>query len=444
MINFGSFRSRDCHGPTRRAFVKMAAAAPFALCGLGARSPAVEYGAARAKSVIMVWLWGGPSQLDTFDPKPNAPSQYRGPFQPIATRTPSAHFSELLPRLAARSDQFAVVRSCKIGGNDHTMTPLTGYGDRPNAVLEPNFGSIVARHKKSPTLPSFISVAPATTLVHGIESTKSRGFGGGRLGTSANPFIVQCDSLGKVQMPSLDLLPGMTPQRLADRRVLQSQLDDAQRSLAAVPGEQWDKQVADAFNLLTAAGAARAFELEREPREVRDAYGHTTFGQSLLLGRRLVEAGVPYVQVNWSLGVDGLEEGSNMGWDTHRNGFGQLIDYHGPVFDRAMSSLLDDLRQRGLFKSTLVVAMGEMGRTPMINNTGGRDHWSTSSTLWAGGGVEGGRIVGETDAKGAEVVTRPVTALMAGTTIAELMGMSADVRAQMKVLDGGRIIDELF
>jgi uncharacterized protein (DUF1501 family) len=133
-----------------------------------------------------------------------------------------------------------------------------------------------------------------------------------------------------------------------------------------------------------------------------------------------------------------------MGWDTHRNGFMQLTDYHGPVFDRVMSTLLDDLGQRGLLNSTLVMATGEMGRTPTINNTGGRDHWGTCSTFWAGGGVQGGRIIGQTDARGGEPITRPVTALMAGTTIAELMGISADSRAQMKVLDGGEVIDELF
>lgn len=441
MLNIGSFRTRDCHGLTRRAFVGMAAAAPFA-CATA--SPAAELGAARAKSVIMVWLWGGPSQLDTFDPKPKAPSEYRGPFQPIATKTVGTQFSELLPRLAARSDQFAVIRSTTTSGN-HSMAALTGYPGRPDGEKEPNFGSIVTRHKKSATLPSFVSVAPTTTLGHGFDSTRNPGFGGGRLGAAANPFIVHCDSYGKVKMPSLQLLAGMTPERFADRRLLLTQLDDMQRSRdAASAGEQWNKQTADAFSLLTASGASRAFELDREKEETRDGYGHTTFGQSLLLARRLAEAGVPYIQVNWSIGVDGLEEGSNMGWDTHRNCFGQLMDYHGPVFDRGMSALLDDLKQRGLMESTLVVAMGEMGRTPTINKTGGRDHWGTSSTFWAGGGVQGGRIVGATDARGGSPITRPVTALMAGTTIAELVGLNSELRAQMKILEGGKVIDELF
>jgi hypothetical protein len=164
----------------------------------------------------------------------------------------------------------------------------------------------------------------------------------------------------------------------------------------------------------------------------------------MLLGRRLVEAGVPYVQVNWSLGVDGLEEGSSMGWDTHRNGFGQLMNYHCPIFDRAFSALLEDLSDRGLLDSTLVVAMGEMGRTPKINKTGGRDHWATCSTLWAGAGVQGGRIVGETDANGAEPVSRPITPLMVGTTIAEAAGLDAQARAELGVLVGGQVVHELF
>jgi hypothetical protein len=441
MLNIGSFRAKDCHGLTRRAFVGMAAAAPFAC---DAKASAAEYGEALARSVIMVWLWGGPSQIDTFDPKPRAPSEYRGPFQPIATRTPGAQFSELLPRLAARSDQFAIVRSTTTSSN-HSMATLTGYPGRPDGEQEPNFGSIITRHKRSATLPSFISVAPTTTLGHGFDSTRNAGYGGGRLGSAANPFIVHCDSVGEVRMPSLQLLSGMTPARLADRRLLLAQLDHAQRRLhEASAVEQWRTQVADAHGLLTATGASRAFELNRENEATRDSYGRTTFGQSLLLARRLAEAGVPYVQVNWSLGVDGLEEGSNMGWDTHRNNFGQLMDYHGPVFDRAMSALLDDLRQRGLLESTLVVAMGEMGRTPTINRTGGRDHHSTNSTFWAGGGVRGGRIVGATDARGGSPNTRPVTALMGGTTIAELMGMNAEFRARMKVLEGGTVIDELF
>lgn len=441
MINIGSFRAKDCHGLTRRSFIGLASAAPFASAGTAS---AADYGAARAKSVIMVWLWGGPSQLDTFDPKPRAPSEYRGPFQPIATKTVGAQFSELLPRLASRSDLFTIIRSSTSSSN-HSMATLTGYPGTPNGESEPNFGSIISRHKKSATLPSFISVAPTTTLTHGFDSTRNPGYGGGRLGSAANPFIVHCDSFGKVKMPSLQLMGGMTPERFANRRTLLTQLDGTRRSLDAMSaGDQWNKQVADAHSLLTASGASRAFELDREKEEVRDSYGHTTFGQSLLLARRLAEAGVPYIQVNWSIGVDGLEEGSNMGWDTHRNCFGQLMDYHGPVLDRGLSALLDDLKQRGLLESTLVVAMGEMGRTPTINKTGGRDHWGTISTFWAGGGVEGGRVVGATDAKGGSPITRPVTALMAGTTIAELMGLSSELRARMKILEGGKVIDELF
>lgn len=444
MIEIGSFRSRDCHGITRRSFVQAATSVPLAL-GLGglatrdARAWTPTEG--RARSVLMVWLWGGPAQHDTFDPKPDAPGAIRGPFATIKTKSGDL-FSELLPRLARCSDKFAVVRSTKFAAN-HDMRPLAG-GRRRGRGEEPNFGSIVARRKTIVGLPSFVSVAPLTSYGHGFQSTTVPGHGAGRLGSAYNPFIVRCSSEGKLDIAGLRLLDGLSPERLDDRNLLRQQLGDLGRKLEKLEVEQWNRQLEGAYSLLGSGGASRAFDLSRESEDARGAYGRTPFGQSMLLGRRLVEAGVPYVQVNWSLGVDGLEEGSSMGWDTHRNGFGQLMNYHCPIFDRAFSALLEDLSVRGLLDSTLVVAMGEMGRTPKINKTGGRDHWATCSTLWAGAGVQGGRIVGETDANGAEPVSRPITPLMVGTTIAEAAGLDAQARVELGVLDGGQVVHELF
>ncbi len=196
--------------------------------------------------------------------------------------------------------------------------------------------------------------------------------------------------------------------------------------------------------MLTSADSFNAFDMSREPEKVRQSYGHTSFGQSLLLGRRLIEAGVPYIQVNWSLGVDSVDEGTNTGWDTHYNAFGLMVDYHGPIFDRAFSALLDDLTDRRLLDSTLVVAMGEMGRTPKINNRGGRDHWPTCCSLWAGGGVKGGRIIGATDRIAGRPITKPIDSQMIGTTILDTAGIDLAARIQMKVLEGGQVIHELF
>ncbi|MBM98841.1 MAG: hypothetical protein CMJ77_06900 [Planctomycetaceae bacterium] len=440
MLEIGSFRSRACQGVTRRSFVQAAATVPWALNTLAGRATAAS--GQRAKSVMMIWLWGGPSHIDTFDPKPEADSHVRSPFQSIGTRTTGEHFTELLPRLANRSHHLTVLRSCRFSGN-HDMLCLTGSRSR-GANRDPNFGSIVAQKHHDSSLPPFVSIAPQTTLSHGFQCISSPGFDAGRLGAAYNPFIVRCSSESEVQIPSLKLLDGLTPHRLSDRRLLLNQLDLLQRHLDSDAINALDKHHHNAYSLLTSSDAFRAFDLRQESPRTHAAYGKTTFGQSMLLGRRLVEAGVPYVQVNWSLGVDGLEEGPLMGWDTHRNGFGQLMNYHCPVFDRAFSALLDDLHERGLLDQTLVVATGEMGRTPEINKIGGRDHWATCSTLWAGGGTTGGRVIGKTDRNGGEPVSSPVSPLMVGTTIAEAMGIDSQARAELGVLRGGTVIEGML
>ena len=440
MLELGSFRSSSCCGMTRRTFVKAAASLPLAW-GLTGAASAVTTSERRARSVILVWLWGGPSHLDTFDPKPEASREIRGPFATIPTRVPGVRFTELLPRLARRNDRFVVVRSSRFSGS-HDMLPLTG-GRRRGARQEPNYGSIIARHQEVVGAPPFVSVLPRTTLSHGFRADTVPGSRAGWLGGAYDPFLVRCDSDGGVDIPSLRLLDGITPQRLTDRRLLQRELDHLKRTLNTPAMDALDRQSDSAYSLLTAGEATRAFDVGQESDRTRASYGHTSFGQSLLLGRRLVEAGVPYVQVNWSLGVDGLEEGPLMGWDTHRNGFGQLMSYHCPVFDRAFSALLDDLDDRGLLDSTLIVAMGEMGRTPKINRNGGRDHWATCSTVWAGAGIGGG-VIGATDRNGSEPVTDPVTPLMVGTTIAEAMGLDSQARAELRVLVGGSVIDGLL
>ncbi|MFP6577098.1 MAG: DUF1501 domain-containing protein, partial [Pirellulaceae bacterium] len=206
----------------------------------------------------------------------------------------------------------------------------------------------------------------------------------------------------------------------------------------------WSRVYQTAYNLLTKPEAVKSFDLTQESESTREQYGYTKFGQSCLLARRLVEAEVPYIQVNWSEYVEAMSPGCDFGWDTHIYNFELLQDRHGPIFDRAFSALLDDLKQRGLLETTLVLAMGEFGRTPKINKRAARDHWPRCYfSMWAGAGIEPGRVIGESDARGEDPVTDPITPLMAGTTVAELCGVTAQQRAEMQVLDGGKVIGEL-
>ncbi len=197
--------------------------------------------------------------------------------------------------------------------------------------------------------------------------------------------------------------------------------------------------------MLTSPSATKAFDLSRESEQTRADYGYTSFGQSCLLGRRLVEAGVPYVQVNWSQYVEVFYPFSDYGWDTHADNFELLADWHGPLLDRTFSALLRDLDQRGLLESTLVVCMGEFGRTPRINTIASRDHWHPCYfSIWAGAGVQPGRVIGRSDPRGEHPATDPVTPEMVGTTILELAGVNTQARAELRVLPGGRVIDALL
>lgn len=438
MIEVGSFLTRSCAARTRRAFLRTAASLPMAW-GLPFTAP-VRASAAKAKSVMVVWLWGGPSQLDTFDPKPKAPSEYRGPFAAIATRSPGVQFSEPFPRLADRSQLFSVVRSTVFSGN-HGLGPLTGS---VTATGQPNFGSAVAKLRGTgQVLPPFISIVPPKGPGHGAFLLTQPGRGGGDLGAAYDPFMASCNADGSAELRGLKLLDGLPLGRLDDRRLLRAQFDEV-KHVADRDYEQWNDQTRNAYHLLTNPESARAFNLSLEPKHMRELYGQTSFGQSLLLGRRLIESGTPYVQVNWSLGVDSVDEGTNTGWDTHYNAFGLMVDYHGPLLDWALSVLLDDLCERGLLDQTLVVVMGEMGRTPKINDTGGRDHWATCSTLWAGAGVQGGRVIGATDSIAAHPITKPVDAGMVGATILERCGIDSATRAAMKLLAGAEAVHELF
>jgi len=445
MFEVGKFRAKTCSGISRRSFLKISASASLALGATTSADIARAARESKAKSVIILWLWGAPSHLDMFDPKPNAPSEYRGPFAPISTRTPGLQVSELLPRLAQRSDRYALIRSMVSSNGGHPgagTVGLTGFEEIPEPV-KPNFGSIVSKHRGSDgNLPPFFYIG------RGIPRDLPRrikGYGGGVLGPAYDPFLVFCSDTGKVDMPTLKLLDGLSPDRITNRKQLLGNLDGTSHELDNLGIADWDRTRQSAYDLLTQPMAREAFDLTRESNQVREMYGQTTFGQSCLLARRLVEAKVPYIQVNWSEYVESITPGADFGWDTHIYNFELLQDRHCPIFDRVFSALLDDLHDRGLSESTLVVAMGEFGRTPRINNRAARDHWKDCYfSVWAGAGVRPGQVIGQSDKHGEHPITDPITPLMAGTTIAELAGVDAQARAELEVLDGGSVIHALF
>jgi hypothetical protein len=452
MLSVGDFPARDCQGVSRRAFVRAAFALPFVggLAGpLGGKEPP---SAPKAKSVLLVWLGGGPSHLDLFDPKPRAPVEYRGPFSTIATRLPGVRFTELLPKLAARSDRFSLVRSNVNFNGGHRPAgsiALTGTvasdggedaGGKPGHY-PPHFGAILARHRGGGKVPGFISLARGAV---GDGVGPLFGQGGGTWGKTHDPLMVSCSAEGEVDVPELKLFDGLTPARLGDRQAVLKELDRLGRKADGGRFNGWDEVHRRALTLLTSREGREVFDLSREPAKSREAYGQTSFGQSCLLGRRLVEAGVPFVQVNWSQYVEVYYPFSDYGWDTHADNFGLLADWHGPLLDGVFSTLLDDLERRGLLRTTLVVCMGEFGRTPRVNAIGSRDHWHPCYfSLWAGGGIQPGRAVGESDARGEYPATDPITPAMVGTTMLELAGVSSADRAALKVLEKGQVIHEL-
>lgn len=441
LLRIGSFRSADCQGVSRRAFLQAGA---MTLGGLALPITAQAAETAKARSIVLVWLWGGPSQLDTFDPKPSAPASYRGPFSTIGTRTPGIRFCEMLPKLATRSDRFSLVRTNRNLSGDHLVggsIALCGGPAQPNDY-PPNFGSIVARHRGDAALPPFISMSRGP-VADGRAAMD--GYGGGVWGKAYDPFLLNCSEDGDVEVPALQLLDGLTPDRLLDREALMAELDAKRRALDSAAAARWTASHGRAHALLTSADARGALDLSREPDAQRERYGHTSFGQSCLLARRLVEAQVPYIQVNWSQYVELGPPPYGYGWDTHAHHFNMMADRHLPVFDRAFSALLDDLHQRGLLETTLIVCMGEFGRTPKINHLASRDHWPDCYfSLWAGAGIAPGRVIGESDARAEQPRTEPIFPAMVGTTMLELAGINSAARAEMRVLEGARVIHELL
>ena len=359
------------------------------------------------KHVIFIRLAGGPSHLDTFDPKPEARAEIRGPFGVIKTNT-GERISEHLPRLARCADKYAVVRSMSHNLGAHPLAGiLVSTGHRPDPALQyPDYGAIVAKEAPSPrSVPSFVAIP--------------RGGSGGYLGVALAPFETGGDpSDGNFSVRGLSLPKDVTVERLRRRRALVRTFDPVFAPGDAVPDvvRGMDSFQEQALAIVTSSSARDAFDLRKEPESVRDEYGRNNFGQSLLLARRLIAGGVRFVNVQ-----------SPVVWDTHEDNFKSLQTSILPTFDRALAALIEDLARTGRLDSTIVVATGEFGRTPTINAAAGRDHWPyVYSAVVAGGGFRGGRVVGRSDGDGGAPADRPVSPEDLAFTLFSLLGIDPD------------------
>ncbi|MDA1055543.1 MAG: DUF1501 domain-containing protein [Planctomycetota bacterium] len=415
-----------CDGVTRRDFVRVGGLSALGLgladlFRLRRAASANEPAPSTARSCILIWLDGGPSHLETLDLKPDSPSEVRGPFQPISTAVPGTQICELLPRTAQLLNRVAIIRSMTSPLGEHNFGAqylLSGY--KPSPVIDyPSFGSVVAQlHDERAILPNNIAVP---TFRVGGGRLSGQGF----LPEQTRPFSVGGDpAKPDFQVRDLDLYPAVTANRLDRRRSFLNAFDRFHRGTAESneqSNEPADPAFEQAYRLVTSPEAKQAFDLASEPASMRQRYGMRTVGQSCLLARRLVERGVPFVTVN------------NPGWDTHQNAYTRLKEgYTGakvpvgliPSLDTAFSALIEDLEQRGLLDETLIVVMGEFGRTPKLNVSGGRDHWPrVFSVALAGGGVAGGQVVGSSDSVGEGPKDRPVTPSDLAYTIYTLLGI---------------------
>ncbi|MFP6577153.1 MAG: DUF1501 domain-containing protein [Pirellulaceae bacterium] len=428
----GQGKAHTCDGMTRRDVLQVGA-----LGAVGLTLP--QYMAAQAngavkdknddRACIMIFNLGAPSQLDTFDMKPDAPAEVRGPFKPIKTASPEIQISEILPGHAKVADKFSLVRSCY-----HTSAAVHDAGWQmmqtgrqfAGGVNSPHAGAVMSYLRGRKTdLPPFV-VLPETMGRGG--GNLPNGQAGGFLGKAHDPFALMADpSKPEFQVP--DLLPpdDIGTARLNRRRRMRDVVDQTVKNFEATENAQLlDQNFQAAFRLMTSTQARDAFDLSKEPKKVRERYGMTRFGQCCLLARRLIEAGVRFVTINTFLTV--FDE---ITWDIHGSkpftsieGMKNIV---APLYDRGYSALIEDLDQRGLLDSTMVCNLAEFGRTPRVNPAGGRDHWPQCFTCgFAGGGVQGGRVVGASDPIGGVPVDRPADPGEVVATIFHSLGFNLE------------------
>jgi hypothetical protein len=453
MLLVGRQTQRTCQTVHRRAFLQVGGSSVLglSLANLLRATDSSGRNPGSAKSVVLLWLWGGPSQLDTFDPKPNAPLEFRGPFGTIPTRITGVRFCELFPKLAGMSDRFAVLRSLYTQSSDHGVAGTIGLtgsaaggigldGKPLAGTPQPAMGSVVSKSAtgRASQLPPFLVVGGK--LHQGKKMIV--GEGGGKLGAMYDPFRLVYDPTSGTRVPALQLPNELTPERLTDRTALFSALDKAERKLEPAALDDYRRR---AFDMLTSSASRVAFDLSQEQDKTVRRYGKTRFGQSCLLARRLVEAGVPFVQVNWSDHVEAEEDSGDGGWDHHYRNFQIMQDRHAAWLDDTVTAFLDDLDQRGLLKTTLVIAVGEFGRSPKINDKAGREHHpGCYSAVVAGGGVKGGRVIGTSDAKADKPADTPLTPADLCATVFHAVGLTSEQITGMGLTPSGRVIEELF
>lgn len=452
--------SRYCDNQSRRSFLQvgMAGMASMGLPGiLKAKSEtAASTGTSKKNtSVILIWLDGGPSHMDTYDMKPDAPELYRGLWKPVATKVPGFDITEMFPHQARVTDKFSIIRSMYHGTGDHfagAHRMLTskgmGVGGANTTPRFPSLGSLATRAvgSRKPGVPPYASVPTASSV--GLNPGY---FGGQMIGMQYDPFQTGGDpNAQNFSASGLTLGNGLSIERLEHRQSLMTNIDSARRQF-----EQWSKDTAvdefteQAFELVTGPNARNAFRMDNEDPRMRDKYGRHTPGQSMLLARRLVEAGVTFVTVH--LG----------GWDHHwdlKKGYENYL----PLVDQPVAALFEDLDQRGILDTTLVILCGEFSRTPKMNDGGnggapmsqgtpGRDHWGNSmSVLIGGGGVQGGRLIGSTDRLGTSPQTRALTPSNLHATVYQVLGIDPNMEVtdpegrKLVVLDDPTPIADLF
>jgi hypothetical protein len=434
----------NCDGMLRRDFIQLGlrGALGYGLCDLLRLKARAASSTGKNINCIMIWLDGGPSHFETFDPKPDAPAEIRGVFKTVPTSVPGVHFSEPVTKLAGTFDKFTVVRSIchkdpNHGGGNHYMmtgspTPVP-VGCGAFVTFHPSMGSMVSYHRGvQGGLPTYMAM-PSNT----------RSGGPNFLGGQHAPFIIpggpNADSfrVNDVVLPK-DLAEG----RVKSRRDLRAALDRMKRyqdKLTEDPTVEFDRFYEQGFDLVASAKAQEAFDIQREDAKVRERYGRNDMGQRFLLARRLVEVGVSWVTVNWG------------GWDHHAGIEEAYKSKSTQQLDQGVTALLQDLSERGLLDTTLVVMLGEFGRTPKINEKGGRDHWpGAMSVLMAGAGIPGGQIVGATDAKGyyaSENVYRPedfAASIYTKMGIDPSQQLETAVGRPIRLVNDGHLIKELF
>ena len=421
-----------CDGITRRDFLQAGALGAIGL-SLGKLAALQALGAVEKgkedRAAIMIFNLGAPSQLDTFDLKPDAPREIRGPFNPIKTASPEIQISEIFPLHAKVADKFSLVRSCyhtaaAVHDTGHQMMQtgrlFTGGVNTPHAGCALEF--LKGRRNELPAhviLPEAMGPTGGN-LPHGQD--------GGFLGKAYDPFVLNADP-SKKDFKVPDLLPPteIGEARLQRRREIREIVDETVKNFETSTNAQlMDANFASAYRLMTSVKAREAFDLSKEPEKVRERYGMTRFGQSCLLARRLIEAGVRFVTINTFITV--FDE---ITWDIHGSkpftSIAGMRDIVAPMYDKGYIALLEDLHQRGMLDSTLVCNLSEFGRTPKINPAGGRDHWPQCWTVYfAGGGVKGGRVVGKSDDIGAYPVERPVKPSEVVATIYHSLGLNLE------------------